>query len=325
MSDGARPEVSVVVCAHTLDRWDDISRGMKALAEQSQPPLEVLLVVDHNDELLARASEAFPNVRVLPNVNRAGANGGRNTGVAEAKGSVIAFLDDDARPEPDWVERLASAYDDPSVQAVGGYADPVWPDRRPAHLPHELDWIVGCTYQGQPTSRADVRNLWGCNMSMRKDAFEQVGTFNEDIGRIGLIPLGADDTEWFIRLAQKRPGSRVVFEPRALVHHRVTEPRTTWAYLRSRSHAEGVSKGMMAGLVGAGDALSVEKSYVRTVLTAGFARELGRGLRGQRAGWQGAAGIVTSLWVTGWSYLRIRYSPGARRAAEAAHLDYAAH
>jgi len=313
------PEVSVVVAAHTLDRWDDIVAGMHALAHQTVPPLETILVVDHNDELLARARDAFPAVRVTDNPRTGGASGARNTGIAQAKGAIIAFVDDDARPEPDWIEQLLSAYDDEHVMAVGGVASPVWPVRRPDHLPPELDWIVGCTYQGQPTVRSDVRNLWGCNMSVRREAFDLVGTFDEEIGRIGLIPIGCEETEFCIRLGQQVPGARVVFEPRALVHHRVTAPRTTWSYLRTRSNAEGVSKAAIGALVGPEDATSVETDYVKRVLTRGFARELGRGLRGQRAGFSGAAGIVVCLWLTGVGYLRGRLGHRSRVAKVAAH------
>jgi GT2 family glycosyltransferase len=298
--------VSVVVCAHTTDRWDDIVAGQAGVAEQTFPALETILVIDHNPELFARAREAFPGVRVMENTGRRGASGARNTGVAAATGEVVAFLDDDARPEPDWLERLMAAYDDPAVMAVGGVARPVWPDRRPDHLPPELDWLVGCTYLGQPVERADVRNLWGCNMSVRRVVFEEIGGFDEDAGRIGLIPLGAEETEFCIRIAQRKPGSRVVHEPGAVVHHRVTPARTEFSYLRSRSHAEGVSKAAMARLIGTRDATSEESRYVSKVLTAGLRRELGRGIRGDKAGWKGAAGIVTCLGTTGYWYARGR-------------------
>ncbi len=319
MSRPTQPDVSVVVAAHTMDRWDDIVAGMHALAHQTVPPLETILVVDHNERLLAQARDEFPDVRVLANVRTGGASGARNTGIAEAKGAIIAFVDDDARPEPDWIEQLLAAYDDPAIMAVGGVATPVWPSRRPDHLPPELDWIVGCTYQGQPTVRADVRNLWGCNMSVRREAFDQVGTFDEEIGRIGLIPIGCEETELCIRIGQQLPGTRVVFEPRAVVHHRVTPARTTWSYLRTRSNAEGVSKAAIGALVGPEDAISVETDYVKRVLTRGFVRELGRGLRGHASGFRGAAGIVTCLWLTGFGYLRGRMGHRARVAKVAAH------
>ncbi len=233
-----------------MDRWDDIVAGMDALARQTVPPLETILVVDHNDTLLARARDEFPDVRVLDNTRTGGASGARNTGIAQAKGSIIAFVDDDACPEPDWLEELLAAYDDPSVMAVGGVATPVWPSRRPDHLPPELDWIVGCTYLGQPTVRSDVRNLWGCNMSVRAEVFERIGGFDEEVGRIGLIPLGNEETELCIRIAQRTPGARVVHQPSAVVHHRVTEARCQWSYLVSRSHAEGISKAAMSRVVG---------------------------------------------------------------------------
>nr|WP_272917557.1 glycosyltransferase family 2 protein [Nocardioides flavescens] len=295
---------SVVVCAHTMDRWDDIVAGAAALARQTRPPLEVVLVIDHNPALLDRARAelpaVLPGIRVLDNPRTGGASGARNTGIAEARGSVVAFVDDDARPEDDWLERLLAAYDDPRVMAVGGVARPVWPQARPAHLPPELDWLVGCTYLGQPTVRSDVRNLWGCNMSVRASAFEQVGDFLEEVGRVGLIPLGNEETELCIRIGQRIPGARVVFEPTAVVHHRVTEARCEWSYLVSRSHAEGISKAAISRVVGAGDATSDERGYATRVLPRGVLRELGRG------NVRGAAGIVTCLFVTAWWYARGR-------------------
>jgi GT2 family glycosyltransferase len=300
MSGSGRPEVSVVVAAHTLDRWDDIVAGLDALAHQTVPPLETILVVDHNEELLTRARGAFPGVRVLDNLRTSGASGARNTGIAQAGGSVIAFVDDDARPEPDWIERLLPAYDDEHVLAVGGVARPVWPERRPAHLPPELDWLVGCTYLGQPTVRSDVRNLWGCNMSVRAEVFATIGDFDEEVGRIGLIPLGNEETELCIRIAQRLPEARIVFEPSAVVHHRVTEARCRWSYLVTRSHAEGISKAAMSKVVGTGDATSDERRYATRVLPKGVLRELAR------LNVRGAFGIVTCLAVTTWWYARGR-------------------
>jgi glucosyl-dolichyl phosphate glucuronosyltransferase len=308
VSSTSSPDVSVVVCAYTLDRWPDIVAGIEALAHQTVAPLETLLVVDGNPELLARAQDAFPHVRVVPNVHSQGISGARNTGIGEAKGGVIAFLDDDARPEPDWVEQLLTPYAESAVMAVGGKAVPSWPDRRPDHLVPELDWVVGCSYRGMPVDTADVRNAMGCNMSMRRTVFDAAGTFDESIGRIGKIPLGCDETELCIRLAQRIPGARVVYEPRALVHHRVTEPRTTWHYLRTRSYAEGRSKALIGRLVGNADATSVERTYVSRTLTAAVRRELGQGLRGRASGWRGAAGIVLALAATSWGYALGRLS-----------------
>ena len=257
--DAFRLTVSVVVCAHTMDRWDDIVAGVDALARQTVPPLETILVVDDNPELLgARLATRSPTSASSRTPRTGGASGARNTGIAQAKGTIIAFLDDDARPEPDWMEQLLAPYDDPAVMAVGGVAPPVWPERRPDHLAPELDWVVGCTYQGQPTGARTCATCWAatCRCGGRRSTRSAAST--RTIGRIGLIPLGCEETELCIRLGQRSPGRRVVFEPRAVVHHRVTAARTTWPYLRSRSYAEGVSRRRSARLVGAADATSVE-------------------------------------------------------------------
>jgi GT2 family glycosyltransferase len=315
----ARPDevdVSVVVAAHTMDRWDDIVAGLRAVSNQTVAPRETILVIDHNDELLARARSELPTARVVENLRPRGVSGARNTGIAEATTMVIAFLDDDALPEPDWLERLLAPYDDDRVMVVGGSAAPAWPaSGRPDHLPPELDWIVGCTYRGQPTALTEVRNPFGCNMSVRRTAFEVVGMFNEGRGRAHQLPLGTEETELCIRIRQQIPGARVVLEPAARVHHRVSADRTTWRYLRLRSHAEGVSKATLVALVGASDAMSEERSYVRSVLPRGVLRELARGVRGDAAGFRGAGGIVTCLATTGWWNLRTRSGRARQRTA----------
>lgn len=303
----ARPTVAVTVCAYTMDRWDDVLRGMTALSRQSVAPDQIVLVIDHHDLMLARARAQFPEALVIANTGPRGASGARNTAVEHCTTDVVAFLDDDAEPHHRWLELLLEPYAEPSVVAVGGSAQPRWPDdhpERPAHLAPELDWIIGCSHRGQPTERTDVRNLWGCNMSVRREAFRSVGGFDESIGRVGTTPLGAEETLLCIELAMLDPTARIVYEPGARVRHRVGPERTEWSYLCRRSLAEGISKATISRTTGRANATSVERDYVRRILTAGLRRELGRGLRGERAGWRAASGILTSVLLAGWGYFK---------------------
>jgi glucosyl-dolichyl phosphate glucuronosyltransferase len=314
---------SVVVCVYTDRRWDDIVDAVASVAAQDVPALETLVVVDHNAALLDRAREELSGVTVLANAHRQGLSGARNTAIAAARGDVVVFLDDDASARPGWLRALLEPYEDATVQGVGGVAHPRWPawpvtDGRPDVLPGarpadgdatgELDWIVGCTYTGQPTRRAEVRNLMGCNMSFRRSLFERVGGFAEDIGRIGRNPLGCEETELCIRARQAfaRAGEkiRIVFEPAAVVDHRVSPDRVEWAYLRRRSWAEGLSKAAVAGLVGSDDALATERDYVSRILPAAVSRELRHGK------FVSAAAVVTALAWTAAGYVRGRL-PGA--------------
>lgn len=147
-------DISVVVCVYTEDRWEDILAAVSSVAAQSLPALETLLVVDHNAALLERLAREYKEtdgVRVLANAGPRGLSAGRNTGIAAARGGIIAFLDDDAVAERDWLRYFASGYDDPLVMAVGGRTMPIWASgRRPAWFPEEFDWVVGCTYRGLP-------------------------------------------------------------------------------------------------------------------------------------------------------------------------------
>ncbi len=317
----------MVVCAWTHDRWESIVDGLGSLRDQERAPEEVLLVIDHHPELLARCRRELPGLlgladgdrdrprlRVLPNRRTRGLSGARNSGVEVATGDVVAFLDDDAVPEPDWTARLLGGYDADDVLAVGGMATPVWPQGRPPHLVGELDWVVGCSYVGLPEHRSEVRNLLGAGMSFRRSALETAGDFDELAGRVGTLPLGCEETELCIRLRQRVPGGRIVLDPRAVVRHHVGRERTTWGYLVRRSYAEGVSKAAVARTVGTADATRTERDYVRRTLPAALSRELGAGVRGERSGLAGAAGIVLGLGATVAGYLRGRVRGNAFRA-----------
>jgi GT2 family glycosyltransferase len=310
--------ISVVICAYTDRRWEDIVGAVASVRAQTRPPARTILVVDHNPPLLERARAALPDVRVVPNTGRRGLSGARNSGVAHAIGEVVAFLDDDARAEPDWLERLAAGYANPSVVGVGGAATPVWPGRRPRWLPPEFDWVVGCSFTGMPETPAPVRNLIGANMSFRREVFGNVGGFTDGIGRVGSRPLGCEETELGIRLRQWRPGARLVYDPAAVVRHRVTADRTAWRYYCSRCFAEGISKAMVSRLVGARDALETERRYVRSVLP----RAILRGLdpqRGDRTGGITTVGaILAGLSLAAAGYLRGRLAPRSPRRGAAA-------
>lgn len=306
-------KIAIVVCAYTMLRWDDITAGLAEAQRQlatSRHDGELVLVVDHCAEVYdrARAELERPGLSVVENTRTRGLSGARNTGVAHTDADVYVFLDDDAVPEADWLDRLLDPFDDEFVIITGGAAMPRWPEGgRPATLPAaeggrgEFDWVIGCTYAGQPSTLSPVRNVMGCSMAMRDSVFQTAGLFGEDMGRVGTVPYGCEETELCIRASL--PQTRIVFEPASLVLHRVTPQRTTWSYLWRRCYAEGISKAAVAERTARRVALSAETAYALKVLPRGVARELGtiprRGFRGA----QGAAAIVSGLVVTTVGYV----------------------
>jgi glucosyl-dolichyl phosphate glucuronosyltransferase len=294
---------SVVICSYADERWDELALAVESVRRQTVAPLEVIVAVDHNPLLLERARSGLAGVKVVENHEARGLSGARNSGIAAARGDVVAFLDDDAAAETEWLERLAPLYRDPRVLGVGGAIDPHWLDGRPAGFPREFEWVVGCSYEGLPTVPTAVRNLIGANMSLRRDVFERVGGFRSGIGRVGRLPVGCEETELCIRARQRVPGGVFIYEPQARVAHSVPAARATWGYFCRRCFAEGLSKAQVSGWTGRSDALASERSYVRRTLPAGVRRGFADALRGDASGLVRVAAIVTGLVITSAGYL----------------------
>src|SRR5690242_12289718 len=107
-------DVSVVICAYSDARWAALLAAVASVRQQTASPRELILVIDHNPNLLARARQALPEVCVIENRAERGLSGARNTGLGLARADVVAFLDDDAVAAPDWLEQLLAGYADPN-------------------------------------------------------------------------------------------------------------------------------------------------------------------------------------------------------------------
>jgi cellulose synthase/poly-beta-1,6-N-acetylglucosamine synthase-like glycosyltransferase len=311
VSADAPPRITVVTCAYTEERWDALVDAVASAHEQDPPPHEVVVVIDHNDDLLWRARRELTRARVVANVESRGLSGARNTGIRHATGEIVAFLDDDARARPGWLRALTRAFADPAVIGAGGVALPVWESAAPAWIPLEFLWVVGCSYRGLPRTRAEIRNPIGANMAFRRSVLERVGGFTDGIGRVGRTPLGCEETELSIR-ARLATGGRIVQIPAAEVEHRVSPDRTRWRYFRRRCWAEGLSKAVVARSVGTGAALERERSYVMRTLPAGVVRGLADAFSGDRSGVARSGAIVAGLMITAAGYLLGLLSIGPR-------------
>ncbi len=315
---------SVIICAYTEERWEDLIAAVESVRQQTLPPLEIIVVCDHNPTLFALARERFAGAVVIENSQPRGLSGARNSGIAASNGKVLAFLDDDAVAAPDWLSALAAHYQDPAVMGAGGQIQPMWLAGRPGWFPAEFEWVVGCTYLGMPTRIAPVRNLIGANMSFRRQVFVDVGDFRSGMGRVGAFPAGCEETELCIRANQRWPEQHLVYDPAAVVQHRVPASRGAWAYFSSRCYAEGLSKALVSRMVGAGDGLSTERQYTLRILPRGILSGISSALHGKWTGLGQAAAIALGAAITGFGYLvgRIKgltalsSSPKPERSAE---------
>jgi O-antigen biosynthesis protein len=301
--------VSVIVCAFDDGRQALLEECLRAVLGQSRPPEELVLVVDHNDELERRMREAHPQATVVANDGPQGLSQARNTGVRNSSGDIVVFLDDDACPEHEWLAELLAGYDDPLVMGAGGMVLPRWETERPAWHPEEFDWVVGCSYRGLPETVAPIRNPIGANMSFRRSVLERTGDFVEGIGRVGKRPLGCEETELSIRARETHRDSVILHVPSARVSHAVPARRADWGYFVSRCFAEGISKAKVARRRGSDTALSSERTYVTRTLPRGVALGLRQALRGDIGGLGRAGAIVIGLVLAVAGYARGRLLP----------------
>jgi GT2 family glycosyltransferase len=292
-------DCAVIVCAYTQERWLSLVSAIDSLKRQTSPPAEIVLVVDHNSALARRAAGFFRDVAVVENAGARGLSGARNTGIAASRAEIVAFIDDDAVAEPQWLATLLAWYADPGVIAVGGSVNARWIGQRPPWLPVEFDWVIGCSYTGVPEdAAAPVRNLLGANMSFRREVFARVGGFRSGIGRIGAAPFGCEETELCIRARRAWPHGAVIYDPAARVAHTVTRGRASWRYFRARCYAEGVSKAAVARIAGREDALASERRYVKRTLTSAIVRYAATAMRGDGTAAQKIAAIAAGLLLT---------------------------
>jgi glucosyl-dolichyl phosphate glucuronosyltransferase len=291
-----RPTVSVVICAYTEDRWLLFKKAVASAEAQTSTPIEIIVCIDHNDKLLQRTEEYFRTehpagavpIIVLANKYNGRLGSARNTAVEFASGEVLAFLDDDAAADPDWLERLIAPYEDERVGAVGGAPLPVFEVRRPRWFPREFDWVYGCAYRGMPLTRAPLAHLIGANMSARHSVLREIGGFHSD---------NHDDMDMCHRIAFAQ--YEVIYEPAAIVHHSVPVSRTTWRYFWRRCYF--VNQGKVEAFANMQEAahLGAEMSFVARTLTTGTLVEMRHVIRGDLYGLARVATMVAGITLAG--------------------------
>jgi glucosyl-dolichyl phosphate glucuronosyltransferase len=290
------PTVSVIICAYTEDRWLQLKESVASVEAQTSPPIEIIVCIDHNDELLRNSKEYFRSrgpaaampLIVVANKYNSRLGAARNTAAEFASGEVLAFLDDDAAAAADWLERLIAPYDDERVGAVGGAPLPVFEVRRPRWFPHEFDWVFGCAYRGLPMTRAPLGHLIGANMSARRSALWEVGGFHSD---------NQDDMDMCHRIAHAR--HTVLYEPLATVHHFVPTTRTTWHYFWRKCYFANQEKVAVFADMQDASSLDAELTFVKHTLTRGVLAEIRQVIRGDPYGFVRIGAMTAGIALAG--------------------------
>jgi glycogen(starch) synthase len=205
------PSVSVIIPTHNRVDW--LPRVLSRIEALDYPDYEIIVVDDGSeDDTDALLKEWTPQgIRSIRHDQPRGPSAARNSGVAIAKGEIVAFIDDDAIPESDWLQQLVSAYTYEKIGAVGGavYHLGTGHPQSTGVKANRFGRDSALTAQGLAPREFMV--LIECNMSVRKKVFEQVGGFDS------AIKIYGEGTDLCIRIA--RAGYDVLYTPRAVVWH----------------------------------------------------------------------------------------------------------
>ena len=263
--------LSVVICCYTVKRRAQVIKVLDSALHQIADGDELILVVDHNDALLEDLTDAVDRrIVIVPNRFQRGLSGARNTGVQRAQSDVVVFVDDDAVLAPAALNGARAAFADPTVIAIGGAVDAAWEGgRAPDWFPAEYGWVVGCDYRGLPECGDQIRNPIGAAMAARRPALDQINGFSTELGRIGDLPAGCEETLMGVQLRAQFPEQRIIRHTAFRVDHHVPVDRATLRYFTRRCYQEGRSKASLTRISGQQAALSSERSYTTRILTSG--------------------------------------------------------
>lgn len=210
------PRISVVVCSFNGART--IGECLRGLERLRYPNYEIIVVDDGSTDATAEIASRF-NVRLIRTSNM-GLSAARNAGMRAASGDIVAYIDDDAYPDPDWLYYLWVTFSSSNHAAAGG------PNLPPPGDPAVAQCVARAP--GGPThvllTDTVAEHIPGCNMAIRKSCLEEVGGFDPQ------FRIAGDDVDLCWRLQQK--GWTIGFSPGAVVwHHR--RPSVS-AYLRQQ-------------------------------------------------------------------------------------------
>ena len=237
------PLLSVVICTH--NRSADLRRCLDAVAGL-EDEVEVIVVDSASDPPCRELVETFEGriIRLAylrddtPGLSRA-----RNRGLHAARADLVAFLDDDAAPRPDWARTIAAPFTaDTRVGCVGGACRAVFPDcDRPRWLSDRLLQFAGITrFDEAREARSSTEWPFGANVAFRRTALEDAGGFPEQLGRSGATLLSGEES---VAIESLRAGGwKVMLEPNAVVDHAVSAERCTSSYYWRRLWWAGVGR-----------------------------------------------------------------------------------
>ncbi|GAB2671462.1 glycosyltransferase [Paenibacillus thermoaerophilus] len=235
--------VTVAIC--TCNRERDLPETLESVRFQNYPAGDYeILIVDNNSsdrtaDIAREYAAATPNARYAMEPEP-GLSHARNRAIAEARGELLLFLDDDAVARPDWISGLAACFEDESVACAGGKIVPDWETASPPDwLPEDYySYYTILDYADGVTEMNAGAVPYGANMAFRTDVLRKHGGFRTDLGRVGGKLLSGEESELIRRLKRTH---KVLYTPHAVVRHKIAAERINRKWFLRRLYWQGVT------------------------------------------------------------------------------------
>jgi len=164
----------------------------------------------------------------------------RHCGARQAKGDLLIYVDDDIIASPTWLKAIVKPFENPDVGCVGGKVLPQWEAERPSWLSQFNSGYLSLLDLGDKTIELKKTNIWGCNMAVRKNLLFALGGFHPD-------GIGDRNQIWFrgngeCGLEKKiyNIGFKLIYEPKAMLYHRISASRLTLKHFNWRLFKQGI-------------------------------------------------------------------------------------
>ena len=245
-------DISIII--PTLNCASALAKALISVAKVIDPSeaVEIIIVdngsTDRSEQICIDIAGQFPRHQWRYfNDGMPGLLTGRHRGAKEARGEILAYLDDDILLAPTWLESLKEAFHDRKVALVGGPSTPVFEIEPPSWLEgfwteveggRQCAWLslIEC---GSATRPADPLYVWGLNYSIRKKTFEECGGFHPDCVPKALQRYQGDG-ETGLSFKIKDLGLRCLYHPGVALKHVIPASRLTTAYFEQRAFYQGV-------------------------------------------------------------------------------------
>lgn len=243
------PDISVIIC--TYNRCNYLELALRSLENQNfeRSAFEIIIIDAGSTDNTLQTIKTYSEIMSIQFIEslHSGLSDARNTGIKKASGKIVAFLDDDAIADPDWLRQILGCFhlSREWTYACGGKSLLICDTSLPSWLNSEMLIYLGQFDFGNIGFVMDTgeQNPAGLNMAFKNEIFKRIGYFNPNLGRKGGNLLSNEEVDFFHKM--RKEGYKIWYNPKMLVYHHVTNDRLSKRYIINRFYWQGRSDAVM--------------------------------------------------------------------------------